>query len=98
MTDDQASTASEQPWYEFNPEVESVQESRDRRLLQMPVLSGPELEVLRQCRKAIWDGNVVSKYARDSLFKRGLITRFNGWQVITREGLAILDTLGELKA
>ena len=85
-------------WYTFNPEVESLQEARDRRLAEMPVLSPAELEVLRQCRCAIWDGNLVSKSARSALLNKGLITVFNGWQVITQEGLAILDTLGEMRA
>lgn len=34
----------------------------------------------------IWDGNVVSKSARDSIVRKGLACRWNGWQVITREG------------
>ena len=85
-------------WYEFNPDVESLDECHDRRLQQMPLLNGAELEVLRQCRKATWDGNLVSKAARSSLIQKGLVTAFNGWQVITKEGLAVLDTLGEMKA
>jgi hypothetical protein len=87
-----------QPWFEFNVDTESVDECRDRRLSQMPLLSPVELEQLRQLRTATWDGNLVSKQARSSLFRKGLATSFNGWQVITQEGLAILDTLGELKS
>ena len=85
------------PWYEFDPESESLDECRDRRLLQCPVLSGAELDVLRQCRMTIWDGNVASKAARNSLEGKGLITSFNGWQVVTREGMAVLDILGEMR-
>ena len=84
-------------WYEFDVDNESLDQCRDRRLRQCPTLSPAEMEVLRQCRTAIWDGNVVSKSARSSLVSKGLVTRFNGWQVITQEGLAVLDTLGELK-
>lgn len=84
-------------WYEFDADNESLGECRDRRLRQCPVLDGPELEVLRQCRRTVWDGNVVSKYARDRLVKKGLATRWNGWQVITQEGMAVLDTLGEMR-
>lgn len=84
-------------WYEFDPEKESVDECRDRRLRQCPLLSASELEVLRQCRMTIWDGNVASKSARNSLADRGFIVRYNGWQVITKEGMAILDTLGEMR-
>lgn len=84
-------------WYEFDDSNESLEECRDRRLRQCPTLSGPELEVLRQCRMTIWDGNVSSKGARDALNTKGLITRWNGWQVVTKEGMAVLDTLGEMR-
>lgn len=84
-------------WYEFDSDNESLDECRDRRLSQCPILSGPELEVLRQCRMTIWDGNVVSKAARNSLTDKGLLVRWNGWQVITKEGMAVLDTLGEMR-
>lgn len=84
------------PWYDMRDD-ESLDECRSRRLLECPVLSGAELEVLRQLRMTVWDGNVVSKSARDSLVSKGLAVRCNGWQVITREGMAILDTLGEMR-
>lgn len=87
-----------QHWYDFNPDTESVQECRDRRLLQMPILSPAEEEVLSQLRTATWDGNVASKTARDTLNSRGLIVRFNGWQIVSKEGLAVLETLGKLRA
>lgn len=66
--------------------------------MQCPMLSVVELEQLTQLRNATWDGNLISKTARSALYKKGLITRFNGWQVVTKEGLAVLDTLGYLKA
>lgn len=91
------SDPSARPWYEFDVDNESLDECRDRRLQQCPVLNGAELEVLRQCRMTIWDGNVVSKAARSSLVDKGLVTRWNGWQVITKEGMAVLDTLGEMR-
>lgn len=84
------------PWYRLRDD-ESVDEFRDRKLRECPVLSGPELEVLRQCRMTIWDGNVVSKAARNSITDKGLIVRYNGWQVITIEGMAVLDALGEMR-
>ena len=86
------------PWYEFDVEGESLDECRDRRMAQMPIITPVELEALRQLRTATWDGNLISKSARSSLCRKGLATAFNGWQVITQEGLAVLDTLGELKA
>jgi hypothetical protein len=84
------------PWYEWDSNNETLQEKRDRCLLQMPQLSPIELEVLRQLLITTWDGYIKSKSARDSLYHKGLIVRWNGWQVISREGLAIIDTLGEL--
>ena len=84
------------PWYSLRDD-ESVNEARDRRLLEMPLLSPCEHEVLRQCRMTVWDGNVASKSARDSLYAKGLITRWNGWQVLTQEGMAVLSTLGEME-
>jgi hypothetical protein len=89
------SQTNTEPWYHLR-EGESIEEARDRRLCEMPVLSPAEHEVLQQCRMTVWDGNVVSKRARDELFHKGLITRWNGWQVITQEGMAILSTLGEM--
>lgn len=83
-------------WFEMQDD-ESLDECRSRRLMQCPVLSGADLEVLRQCRMIIWDGNVVSKSARDLIVRKGLACRWNGWQVITRDGMAVLDTLGEMK-
>jgi len=64
----------------------------------MPILSPVELEAFRQLRAATWDGNLISKSARSSLVSKGFAVKWNGWQVISREGLAILDTLGELRA
>lgn len=84
-------------WYEFDEDNESLDECRDRRLRECPLVSPAELEVLRQCRMTIHDGNVVSKAARDILNRKGLITRWNGWQVVTQEGIAVLDTLGEMR-
>lgn len=34
-----------------------------------------------------WDGNIVSKAARDALFRLGLAARENGWSYLTREGV-----------
>src|SRR5574337_177098 len=84
-------------WYQFDVDHESLDEYRDRRLAQCPLLTPAELEVLRQCRMTIWDGYVCSKSARDNLVDKGLVTRWNGWQVITQEGMAVLDTLGEMR-
>ena len=66
-------------WYEFD--------SDEREFGRM-------LEALKQLRSTVWDGNLISKTARDSLDRKGLIVRWNGWQVISQEGMAVLDALG----
>ena len=88
--------AAEEQWWRFDSENESLDECNDRRLRQMPVLSPAECEVLRQCMHPVWDGNVASKSARDSLFRKGIIVRFNGWQIVSEQGLAMLRILGYL--
>jgi hypothetical protein len=67
---------------------------RGERIGLIPVLSPAEIEVLRQLRHATWDGNVVSKAARDSLYKQGFVTRWNGWQIASELGLIALETFG----
>lgn len=78
------------------PACKLQQLDRDGRLAKIPLLSPIELEVLRQLRMTTWDGNLVSKTGRDSLVRRGLAIRFNGWQVVSAMGLTILETLGML--
>ena len=58
----------------------------------------PELEQLEQLKTVTWDGNLISKTARDALVKKGLAVRENGWQVITPLGIQKLLELGLLKA
>lgn len=70
--------------------------NHDRMLLTAPLLSSAEIEVLVQCRSAIWDGNIASKSARDNLFKKNLIIRYEGWQSVSEQGLVLLMLLGKL--
>jgi hypothetical protein len=71
--------------------------TRDQRLTQLPPLDPVQIEQLRQLATATWDGNVISKQGRDSLFRLSLIDRWEGWQIVNRYGLAVLETLGYLK-
>jgi hypothetical protein len=84
-------------WYLFYPDEESVDQCHNRRLRECPSLSPTQVECLMQLRNATWDGNLISKNARGELVAKGLVTRFNGWQIVTQEGLAVLDTLGMLR-
>lgn len=56
------------------------------------------LDVLIQLFKGgVWDGDVASKAQRDWLFKRELIDRIDGFQIITKKGVALLMDLGVVK-
>lgn len=46
-----------------------------------------ELEQLKQLTQVTWDGQVLSKTARDSLVKTGLADRFGGYNFITKKGV-----------
>lgn len=85
-------------WYEFDVDNETPLEARSRRLMQMPTLSGAEYDSLYACRQACWDGNLPSKSGRDSLVARGLVVRWNGWQIASQEGLALLVEMGKLRS
>lgn len=54
-------------------------------------------EQLTQLTEATWDGNLVSKSARDTLEKLGLVQRVEGWNFITAKGIRWLVTHGVLK-
>lgn len=50
-------------------------------------------------RHPVWDGNLISKEARDSLVKAGLIGRAReGWNFATATGIEYAITLGILKS
>lgn len=83
-------------WYDWDTENETLEQARDKRLMRMPLLTDLQIEVLVQMSQAVWDGYVISKSARNDLIDMGLVTRWNGWQISTREGLMVLDTLGKL--
>ena len=60
-------------------------------------LTNGYLDQLKQLVTATWDGDVACKDHRDRLFKAGLITRVNGWNVISRRGMALLIHVGVLR-
>jgi len=70
---------------------------QDGRLGLVPLLSSMEMEQLQQLQVPTWDGNVISKSVRDSLWDKGLIDRWNGYQFLTIYGFAVIETLGLLK-
>ena len=51
------------------------------------------IEQLQQLCRVTWDGNLISKTARDNLVKIGYATRGNGFNVITPLGIQVLNNL-----
>jgi membrane-associated HD superfamily phosphohydrolase len=81
-------------WYDAVDEGEEVEA---RRYKLCPRLTAVQLEALWQLRVIVRDGYLISKTARDQLVDLGLAERLNGWQFITRAGMAVLDVYGLLK-
>ena len=82
-------------WYDWiDDETSEAREARRRS--GCPQLSAVLLESLYQLRKTVSDGYVISKVERDILVRMGLVDRLNGWQFITRRGMAVLDVYGLL--
>ena len=84
-------------WYDWDSDNESHEAVKARRRKLCPRLTASQLEALWQLRMTIWDGYVISKTARNQLIALGLAARLNGWQFITREGMAVLDVYGLLE-
>lgn len=58
-------------------------------------LSGQtEIEQLQQLTHLTFDGDLIGKSTRDDLVKRGLAYRYNGWNLITKEGIQHLEKGG----
>lgn len=59
-------------------------------------LSGAEHETIWQLfsNGPTWDGNILSKTDRDSLWNMGFIARFDGWNWLTNEGVTLAIELG----
>jgi hypothetical protein len=55
------------------------------------------IEQLIQLTKVTWDGNLISKSARNNLVKCRYVKQVNGWNFITPTGIKILINLGYLK-
>ena len=59
----------------------------------------PEIEQLKQIATGpVWDGNLISKDARDRLHKSELVTRTHGWNILSEKGCAYCVELGILRA
>jgi hypothetical protein len=57
------------------------------------------VEILEQCCKGpVWDGNLVSKSARDVAYKHQWLERAHGWNFLSYEGVMLCHHVGILKA
>lgn len=54
-------------------------------------------EQLQQLVTVIWDGNLISKEARDELVREGFCQRDNGWNLLTLKGFRELLKTGYLR-
>lgn len=58
----------------------------------------PQIEILNQLtRGPVWDGNLVSKDARDALFRAGLVGKHDGWNFLTSLGVSVCIGIGLLR-
>jgi hypothetical protein len=78
-------------WYDWDADEEPYEAVEVRRKELCPRLTAVQLEVLWQLRVTVWDGYLISKTARDELFDLDLVDCLQGWQFITRKGMAVLD-------
>jgi hypothetical protein len=54
------------------------------------IIPGDVVEVLQQCIKGpVWDGNLVSKEARDIAYRHQWIERAHGWNFLSMEGVML---------
>jgi hypothetical protein len=67
------------------------------RIGLLPMLDEGELQQLAQLQRATLDCYLFSAFNRGLLVQKGLATRYDGWNIATRLGLAVLDTLGLLQ-
>jgi hypothetical protein len=49
------------------------------------------IEQLQQLTHLTFDGDLIGKSTRNELVKLGLVYRFNGWNLITKEGIEYLE-------
>lgn len=55
----------------------------------------PLISQLQQLTHLTWDGDLIGKAERDKLIKAGYAQKIpNGWQIITAEGVRVLESLG----
>ena len=49
------------------------------------------------CKGPVWDGNVICSTRRDRLWERGLVSRVQGWNFLSEDGVRFAVENGFLK-
>jgi hypothetical protein len=62
------------------------------------LLSELEIEQLCQLIEVAWDGDLISKAARNKLINRGYVQQLEGWNWLTKLGVKVLIDSGFLNA
>lgn len=54
----------------------------------------PLVAQLQQLTQLTWDGDLIGKKETKELHEDGYVTRFDGWNIITPNGVVLLEMLG----
>lgn len=57
-----------------------------------------QIQQLKQLTVPTWDGEIISKTARDQLAEAGLVGHTHGWNFLTERGVEICVALGLLRS
>lgn len=75
---------------------DTILEGMDR-MNQLPLLTAVQIEALQQMVTPVWDGNLISKQAREDICNMRLASRWDGLNFLTQDGYCVLAELGFLK-
>jgi hypothetical protein len=67
---------------------------RNIRVYYTEISSQQNIAQLQQLTSLTFDGDLADKAAARLLHEAGYITRFDGWNIITKEGVAYLKRFG----
>jgi len=86
-------------WWIWDSENESIETANERRTQKIKELnlSSMQMDALKQLTSVVWDGYLISKSARYDLMDKGLVVKVQGFQVISQQGLAVLEHLELLR-
>lgn len=76
----------------FTP-VFDFKQTRVRDMRNYVQNNNGKLEQLKQLVNATWDGDLICKRDTKELREQGFVTSWNGFSVVTKEGLKLLTDL-----